>query len=191
MGFSKETIKANIEPVPFIKGITESMLSKLKLRHDDIEKNSQVILEIVDEIIMPHIADVSISRRVMGRAWKKASKQQKIDFTREFSLYLKRYYSRAFLAYDDQKLTFLPKVKYLGKKNAIVSSLLLQQGKPDVSIKYRLHLYQSGKWKIVDIVIQGISLVISNQRQYATKITTEGLESVIKKLAYNNQLEFK
>lgn len=189
--FAKEEVKPKTEPVSFIHNITNKMLDQLNHRRDEIKKNASIILEIVDEVIMPHIANRTISRKVMGKQWKKASNEQKVEFTKEFTLYLKRYYSRAFLAYDNQQLKFLPKVKYKGKKTAIVSTLLLQSGKPDVSIKYRLYLNKNGDWKVIDIVIEGISLVISNQRQYASKIVSEGLESVTKKLAYKNQMEFK
>ncbi|HFB67096.1 MAG TPA: ABC transporter substrate-binding protein [Aeromonadales bacterium] len=177
--------------VAFIKNITTQMIDELNANHETIKNNPPEILKIVDRIIMPHIATKTISRKVMGRYWKKATDEQKENFTREFTTYLKRYYSHAFLSYNDQKLKYAPKAKLKGKKYASVSTFIVETGKKDVSVKYRLYHKKNGDWKIIDIVIEGISLVINNQRQYASQIKTEGLESVIKKLTYKNTKEFK
>ncbi len=186
-----ETNNPATESVAFIKNITTEMIDELNARHKAIKKQPTIILKIVDSIIMPHIAAKTISRKVMGRYWKKATDEQKKQFTKEFTTYLKRYYSHAFLSYNDQRLSYQPKAKLKGKKYAVVATSIHSEGKKDVSVKYRLYHKKNGEWKIIDIVIEGISLVINNQRQYASQIKTEGLASVIKKLTYKNTQEFK
>ena len=39
-------------------------------------------------------------------------------------------------------------------------------------------------WKIIDVVIEGISLVISNRTQFGNSISRDGLDTVIAKLEY-------
>ncbi len=178
------------DPAIFVKNITNSMIEKLNVSKSEIRENPSIILDIVDRQIMPHISKTTISRKVMGKTWKKATDQQKDKFVEEFTLYLKRFYSKAFLSFDNQTIEFDPNIKLKGKKLAIVSTKVLRSGQKPVEIQYRLYLKKDG-WKVVDIVIEGISLVISNQRQYAGLIAREGLDAVTAKLAYNNQQEFK
>ncbi len=180
-----------LPPVDFIKLITKDMLKTVTASKTEIDAKPEVILSIVDEKIMPFIATKTIARKVMGLPWKKASDTQKEAFTKEFTTYLKRFYSRAFLSYDNQLLVYNPKPRMRGSKIATVYTSLTEKGKPDVAIDYKLYKKKDGGWVMIDIVIEGISLVINNQRQYSGQIKSEGIDSVIVKLTYNNKQEFK
>jgi len=189
---ANNTIPINhLEPVKFIKIITTEMLKTVKANKTKIDQKPELLLEIVDNKIMPYVANKTIARKVMGFKWKTATVQQKADFTREFTIYLKRFYSRAFLSYDNQTLMYKSKPKMKGKKIATIYTSLEETGKPSVEIDYKLYKSKNGGWKMIDIVVEGISLVINNQRQYGGQIRTEGVDSVIVKLSYNNQKEFK
>ncbi len=180
-----------LAPVDFIVRATTDMLDEVTATKPAIDENNELIVEIVDRRIMPYVATKTIARKVMGLKWKKASDQQKDDFTREFTTYLKRFYARAFLSYDNQKLNYTAKAKLKGSKIATVFTQLVESGKPDIAINYKLYKKKDGSWTMIDIIIEGISLVISNQRQYSGQIKREGLDSVIVKLAYKNKQEFK
>ncbi len=187
-----KTVPINhLPPVEFIKIITTDMLKTVKQKKAEIDKNPKAILAIVDEKIMPYVANKTIARKVMGFKWKTATAKQKEIFTREFTIYLERFYSRAFLSYDKQTLVYNPKAKMKGTKIAMVYTSLVETGKPDVQINYKLYKRKDGGWVMIDIVVEGISLVINNQRQYGGQIKSEGIDSVIVKLTYNNKKEFK
>ena len=42
-------------------------------------------------------------------------------------------------------------------------------------------------WKIIDLKIEGISMVLSNKKQFGGQISRDGIETVIAKLEYKNQ----
>ena len=181
----------HLEPVEFITIITTDMLKVVKANKTGIDEDPKQLLKIVDEKIMSYVANKIIARKVMGLKWKTATVKQKEDFTTEFTKYLKRFYSRAFLSYDKQTLVYNPKPKMKGSKIATVYTSMVESGKPDIQIDYKLYLRKDGGWVMIDIVVEGISLVINNQRQYGGQIKREGLDSVIVKLTYNNSKEFK
>lgn len=175
----------------FIKVITNNLIQTLNDLKIEIKKNPSLVLSIVDEKIMPYMASTTISRKVMGQQWKIATDEQRNKFNAEFTLYLKRYYSKAFLAFDNQSIEFNESVKMKGDNMAIVSTKVMRKGSSSsVAIQYRLSKTNES-WEVIDIVIEGISLVISNQRQYSGLITREGLDAVTAKLAFKNQQEFK
>jgi phospholipid transport system substrate-binding protein len=180
-----------LEPVEFIKIITTDMLNIVKQNKTLISKDPKQLLQIVDNKIMPFVANNTIARKVMGFKWKTATTKQKQDFTEEFTIYLKRFYSRAFLSYDKQTLVYDPKPKMKGNNIATISTSLQENGKPDIQIDYKLYKQKDGGWIMIDIVVEGISLVINNQRGYGNQIKSEGIDSVIVKLRYNNSKEFK
>jgi len=182
--------QTSTDPVSFIKETTEQMIAELNAQHTQISKNPALILAIVKRLVMPRIARKTIARRVMGRIWRNTDKTKRARFVKEFSIYLNRYYSKVFLAYNHQTIVYKPKAQMLGTKYAVVTTRLLRPGKATVTIQYKLKSGKKG-WKVVDIVIEGISLVINNQRQYAGQIAREGLDAVIAKLSYNNQRKFE
>lgn len=181
----------HLQPVEFIKIITTDMLKTVKANKAQIDQDPTQLLKIVDEKIMTFVANKTIARKVMGFKWKTATVKQKTDFTNQFTIYLKRFYSRAFLSYDKQTLEYNPKPKMKGSKIATVYTAMVENGRPDVHIDYKLYKSKDGGWVMIDIVVEGISLVINNQRQYGGQIKKEGVDSVIVKLSYNNSKEFK
>jgi phospholipid transport system substrate-binding protein len=178
------------DPVAFVENITKTMLEELNTKRDILKQEPEKILDIVDRVVMPHIAAKTIARKVMGKYWRIASEEQQEKFTVEFTTYLKRYYSKAFLSYNNQRIEYEPKPKWVSPKTATVTSHLLQDGQQPVEIVYKIQKSKNG-WLVTDIVIEGISLVINNQRQYGSLFANEGIDTVIAKLAYNNAKAFE
>ncbi|RMH41551.1 MAG: ABC transporter substrate-binding protein [Gammaproteobacteria bacterium] len=177
------------DPVKFLQTLTNGLIQELNARKAELKKDPGIILDIINRRVMPNIAAKTIARKVMGRHWRAATDEQKEKFTTEFTTYLKRYYAKAFLSYDDQQLRYDEKAKWLSPKSVLVRSELIQKDKAPVEIRYRLTRGKNG-WLITDIVIEGVSLVISNQRQYDGLIRREGLDTVIAKLAFANNRPF-
>ncbi len=177
-------------PLNFVQAITNAMIEDLNVSKAEIQKDPSLVLAIVNKRVMPHIAKITIARKVMGLVWKKSSALQKQKFVNEFTIYLKRFYSKSLLSFNEQTIKFSPDVRTKGKKLAIVSTQLIRKGHTPIEIKYKLYRKKDG-WKVIDLIIEGISLVVSNQRQYAGLIAREGLDTVTAKLSYNNKQEFK
>ncbi|PIP80651.1 MAG: hypothetical protein COW84_04065 [Gammaproteobacteria bacterium CG22_combo_CG10-13_8_21_14_all_40_8] len=177
-------------PLDFVKTITNAMIEDLNVSKVEIKKNPSLVLDIVDRRVIPYVSKETIARKVMGRVWKDSSEAQRTKFVEEFTTYLKRFYSKALLSFDNQSIEFSPDVATKGDNLAMVSTKVIRPGQASVEIKYKLAKGNDG-WKVTDLIIEGISLVINNQRQYSTLIVQEGLDAVTAKLAYNNQQEFK
>jgi len=53
-------------------------------------------------------------------------------------------------------------------------------------INYRMHI-SGGEWKVVDVAVDGISLVRSYRGSFASEIKANGLQSLIGKLTEKNE----
>jgi phospholipid transport system substrate-binding protein len=71
---------------------------------------------------------------------------------------------------------------------ASVKTQIIQPGGPPIAVDYTLEK-QADAWKVYDIVIEGVSLVTNYRGQFAQEIRTNGLDSLIKKLADKNKAE--
>lgn len=179
---------AEANPKVLVETAINQMLSELEKNKAKIAEDKTVVRGIVEEVILPNMAINTISRRVLAKHARKASDEQKERFAEAFKGYMIRFYSNAFAEYTNETVDYLEEPDFAGKKRVTVKTRLNRSAGPAIPIDYRLQ--RSGdSWKIVDVKIEGISLVISNRSQFGGNISRDGLDTVIAKLEYKNETE--
>ena len=114
---------------------------------------------------------------------------QKAAFESAFSEYLVRFYSRAFAAYDGQTIEYLNMPSLEGKRLVTVKTQIIQKNHAPIAVDYKLSSTEE-RWFVTDIVVENISLVISNRKQYHALIRKSGLDMVIERLQSKNAEPF-
>jgi phospholipid transport system substrate-binding protein len=112
-----------------------------------------------------------LSRRTLGKQWKKMSAEQQTEFVQLFRELLQGVYADRLLAYSDQKILFDKEI-ILKKGRAEVQSYLQTSDGKKIPLFYRL-TDKSGSWKVYDIIIEGVSMV-KNYRTQFRKIISKG-----------------
>jgi phospholipid transport system substrate-binding protein len=105
-----------------------------------------------------------LSRRTLGKQWKKMSAAQRTEFVKLFKQLLQGVYADRLLAYSDQKVIFDKEIM-LKKGRAEVQSYLQTSGGKKIPLFYRL-TDKSGSWKVYDIIIEGVSMVKNYRTQF-------------------------
>jgi phospholipid transport system substrate-binding protein len=112
-----------------------------------------------------------MSRRTLGRNWKKMSAEQRTEFVSLFKKLLQGVYADRLLAYSDQKVLFDKEIM-LKKGRAEVQSYLQTSDGTKIPLFYRM-TDKSGSWKVYDIIIEGVSMV-KNYRTQFKQILSKG-----------------
>ncbi|MCP3672895.1 MAG: ABC transporter substrate-binding protein [Gammaproteobacteria bacterium] len=179
-------VKAEENPLMIIKTATTKMIEELNLSKKEILNDSRIVMGIVEKQLIPHFASNTISRKVLGKHARKVTPEQKKQFADAFRFYMIRFYSKAFASYTNQTFEYLAAPETAGKKRVTVKTKLVQSGGQPIPIDYKMQ--RSGdSWKIIDLKIEGISMVISNRSQFGNQISHDGIDTVIAKLEYKNQ----
>ncbi len=187
LGFCSEvSLLANDNPQLIIKSASSEMIKQLKKNQKEISEDSPILIGIVEELLLPLFASNTISRKVLGKHAKRITKEQKKQFSEAFRHYMVRFYTKTFATYNNQTFKFAEAPDYKDKKKVTIRSHLIQPGDKPVAIDYKMQR-SSKTWKIIDIKIAGISMVISNRSQFGTQISRDGIETVIAKLNYKNK----
>ena len=168
-----------------VKSTTDNVLRILEKERDVIEKDPGRIYGIVDEYIIPNFDFERMSQRVLGKFWQRATKDQQDRFQAQFQTLLVRTYATALREYSNQKVEFLPS-RPRGDGEVSVRTQIVQTGGPPISIDYELRK-NSEQWKVYDVTIEGVSLVINYRSTFASEIRTNGLDALIERLAKHNQ----
>ncbi len=170
--------------IPIDKVSTEI---KTKFQDPAFTQDFNQAVDYVKKAMDPYVAFNRVSALVLGKLWKKATKDEKLRFKQEFHTLLVRTYSRAFFEFNEWSVRFLPigKLKQ-GAKKTIVKTEILQPGLQPLGINYRMVLTKGG-WKVYDIIIEGISLVTNYRKSIKNEYKKTGsLNAVIEKLAKRN-----
>ena len=105
-----------------------------------------------------------LSKRTLGRDWKKMSAAQQTEFVKLFKELLQGVYADRLLAYSDQKVIFDKEIT-LKKGRAEVQSYLQTSDGKKIPLFYRL-TDKGGSWKVYDVVIEGVSMVKNYRTQF-------------------------
>lgn len=180
------TVLAATTPHQLIETTSQALVQQLDAKKEAMKQDPQVVIGIVEHVVLPTFDVNTIARKVLGKHWKSASPEQQAKFTEEFRTYMVRFYSRIFAHYNGEKLELLPELPAKEPDFAVVKTQIVQGSGRTIPVDYRLQKSASGEWKVIDFKAEGISLVINNQKQYASQVSQEGLDTVIAKLSYNN-----
>lgn len=142
-------------------------------------------LKLIEDKVAPHLDFEEATRLAAARAWGQASADQRARLVREFRGMLVRTYSSAIDAYNGQTLRPLPSRIEPNGLEASVRYHFVRSGARPVQIGYELHRTKAG-WKIYDITVEGMSLVLTYRTDFDAVVKQEGIEGLIQRLAQKN-----
>jgi phospholipid transport system substrate-binding protein len=125
------------------------------------------------------------TRLAVGRGWKEAKPEQRKQLVQEFRNMLVRTYSNAIGAYEGQTMKVLPSRVKPGDTDATVRNQFIRPGAKPVLIDYSMRKTEQG-WKIYDIVVEGVSLVLTYRSEFDAVVKQEGVDGLIKRLGQKN-----
>jgi phospholipid transport system substrate-binding protein len=177
---------ANIGPDELVRKTADDVISIIKQDKDIQAGDTNKIYKLAEEKILPNFDFERISRLVLGKAWRTATDDQKTQFKYEFKNLLLRTYAVALSKYKDQKIEYKPLRMKPTDEIVTVKTEIIQSGAQPIDVDYALAKQDNG-WLVIDIIIEGVSLVTNYRSQFASEIKRNGMESLIKELANKNK----
>jgi phospholipid transport system substrate-binding protein len=174
-----------LAPDVLVKNTATNVLEVIKSDKDIQAGDNKKIVAITEEKIVPHFDFERMSRLVLGRAWKSASKEQQDKFTMEFRNLLVRTYSVALAKYRNQTIEYKPFKMAPSDDDVVVKTQILQPGGQSVPIDYALEKGDT-EWKVYDVKIDGISLVTNYRGQFSNELKQGTMDTLIQKLVDKN-----
>jgi phospholipid transport system substrate-binding protein len=138
----------------------------------------------IEDVVYSRVDFVILSKLVLARNWSKLSAAQQDEFMQEFRKHLSVTYGRNVDSYKNEKVSIVgghpdPNGDYT------VQSKILRGGPDDIAVDYRLR-QRDGNWLIIDIVVEGVSLVSNFRSQFQEIISNGGPEKLLRLLHDKN-----
>lgn len=173
---------ASVPPDQLVKETADKVLNQVQANKKELEMDTSKIYELVDQYILPHFNFMKMSRSVLGKHWLKASPGQQTNFAEAFQVLLVRTYAVALLNYSNQAIEYLPFRMTPDAKMAVVKTRVSDGASPPLPVDYLLQVEEDGNWKVVDVKIDGISLVSNYRTSFSEQVRREGLDGLIQQL---------
>ena len=173
-------------PDSIIKQTADAVIERIKSQRSVLDADPSKIYAVVDELVIPHYDFVSMSKWVLGKNWKTASEEQRSNFITQFQTLLVRTYARALLEYSGQEIKYYPVEINQKSKLALVKTEMTSDGAQPFPVAYRMH-QKNETWKVVDVTVDGVSLVSTYRGSFTTQIKKHGFDALVKELTIKNE----
>ena len=168
-------------PDALVRRIGEEVLAIVKSDKDLQAGNSQKVVALAEQKVLPHFDFTRMTRLAVGRNWQQATPEQREALTKEFRTLLVRTYSNSISQYRNQKFVVQPLRGEAADKDVLVHSAVVQENGPQIPIDYRMEK-EGSDWKVYDVVIDGASLVTTYRGSFNDQIQKGGIDGLIKTL---------
>lgn len=141
----------------------------------------QVREEKVRKLLADNLDLQRMGRFVLANRWKSASQSQREEYISLFSDYVLTTYSRQLGGYSGQTFKVVDSIK-LTKRDALVTTEIFQDGAPPVAAGWRVRKFKDGSLRILDVVVEKLSMVQAQQEQFNSIASRDGVDGVIRML---------
>ncbi len=116
----------------------------------------------------------TIGRFALGRFWKTATPVQKKEYQKLFNELIVRVYTARFKEYDGQKLEVTGARKDSANDDVIVHTTIIpKRGQQKFVVEWRVR-GKNQKFKVVDILVEGVSMALTQRSDFASVIQRGG-----------------
>ncbi len=118
-----------------------------------------------------------IGRFVLGRYWRRATPDQQSDYIALYGEYLLQTYSARLGGYTDESFTVIG-ARQVNDKDVVVSTRLVRPSGPEIAADWRVRVID-GQFRIIDIMVEGISMAITQRSEFASVVQRDGIDGLL------------
>jgi phospholipid transport system substrate-binding protein len=131
-------------------------------------------------ILTNHFDLRTIGRAVLGPSWKSADEAQRATYLDTFEDYVVATYSLRVKDYSGEVFEVLKETP-IDERDSLVATQIVRPNKPPLLVDYRVR-NSDGAYKVVDVMVEGISMLTSQRQEFSAVIQRYGLDGLISQL---------
>lgn len=160
----------------FIETLSGETLTVLQAGDSTLEQREAHVREILARSFDLQ----TIGRFVLGKAWNRASPEQRQEYQAVFAEFILRTYSRRLGGYAGEEFKIV-EAKPLGKRDAVVITEISRPSGPPLEAGWRIRSGNNGL-RILDLIVEGVSLAVTQRSEFQTVVNSQGVDGLIESL---------
>ncbi len=161
-------------PKQVVASTIQAIIDVLEARQDKTAVND-ADREGIRKVVAGKFDYREMSRRSVGKPWKKMDEAKQKEFTELFRQMLEYSYGNQLAGYHGQKVEFDD--AEFKKDKARVKGAVVDSSK-SIPMEYRLHQTDSG-WQVYDIKIEGVSLITTFRKDFKSIVKKKGVDGLM------------
>ncbi|MBK18524.1 MAG: toluene tolerance protein [Rhodospirillaceae bacterium] len=154
-------------PDDFIRTVGDNAIKSLtnkEISQQEREDRFRKILNDTFEIKL-------IARFTLGRFWRRASEEQQKEYTGLFEDFIVKAYAARFADYKGEDFV-VGKVRSINDRDNLVQSEVVLTDGREIPVHWRVR--NGKKLKIVDVLVEGVSMAITQRDEFSAIISQNG-----------------
>jgi len=158
---------ATDSPSDFIRTVGQNAINSLTNKEVTQAKREDLFRKILHQTFELKL----IARFALGRFWRRASKAQQTEYIGLFEDFIVKAYAARFADYKGENF-IVGKIRNINKRDSLVQSEVMLANGRKIRVHWRV---RNGKaLKIVDVLIEGVSMAITQRDQFSAIINQNG-----------------
>ena len=163
--------------IQHIQLLGEQAFGALQRSDMSLEKRETVLADILSQgFALPLIA-----RFVLGRYWRPATPEQRDSYVDLFGQFVLKSYSRHLGGFVGSSFDIV-NAEPIGKSDFLVTTMLQRKSGSPFKTGWRVRLI-GDKHKIIDVMVEGVSMALSQRQEFASVLKRNGVEGLLQILS--------
>lgn len=162
------------EAKQYVDNVASQVLDVLKTGTSKADKQAKLESLFSTMVDIPYVA-----KYVLGKHWPTATPEQQQAYVAAYKPFVLRNYASKLTKYSGQNYK-LKDARNMGG-DQVVTMEIVDPGNPSVFVDYRLR-EDTGSYKVVDIAVEGVSLVATQRSEFNSIVSSKGLDYLIEAL---------
>lgn len=138
----------------------------------------------IEAIVYAQVDFDTLSKLVLARHWSQLKPEQKEQFMHEFRQHLSMTYGRNLDSYKNERVQITGDRKE-ARADWTVHTKIIRGGPDDIVVDYRLR-NRENQWRIIDVIVEGVSLVANFRSQFQEIMANGGIDRLLQLLREKN-----
>jgi phospholipid transport system substrate-binding protein len=143
----------------------------------DKEASTPERVERIERIADPHFDWDLMARLVLARNWPKLTPEQRREFQDEFRRHLRLTYGKRLETYSGESIE-VGDARAEANGDASVMTTVRGGRFEGTKVAYRMRA-RDGNWLVIDVIIEGVSLISNFRAQIQEIVSSKGVEQLI------------
>ncbi len=153
----------------FVQSMAQRALDFLESNETDKKEKAKKFENLLED----NFDMKTIGRFALGKYWRSSTKEEKKQYLELFQEMIVNVYSQRLSEYKGQKLETIGS-RMTNKRDTLVMSIIKSNdGSPDIKVDWMVR-YKNGKYKIIDVKVEGVSMAITQRQDFSSVIQRGG-----------------
>ena len=179
----------NDDPALLVENTVQSLFKEFTGSRSELEGDNPALFSLVDRVASPLFDFDYISKLVLAKSWKSANEGQRDEFAREFKRLMIVTYATALFKYTGNEAMTFGETEIREKKGIqfakVNTEVTINEGDP-IPVIYSLIKDQDKGWKIYNLTVGSLNMVINYRNVIQSSIHSDGLDGTIASMKTNN-----